>query len=87
MRPAGSHNISVLIGLQLGVAGHGYAQERENVMLRNLGISLLLLGLLGTAIDGFRVRDRVRTSPTGATQSTEEGRLHTAENSAGMPPN
>ena len=56
-------------------------------MLRNLGISLLLLGLLGATIDGFRVRDRVRTSPTSTTQSTEEGRVHTAEMSAGIPPN
>jgi hypothetical protein len=56
-------------------------------MLRNLGISLLLLGLLGATIDGFRVRDRVRTSPTSATQGTEEGRVHTAEMSAGIPPN
>jgi len=56
-------------------------------MLRNLGISLLLLGLLGATIDGFRVRDRARTSPTSATQSTEEGRVHTSDMSAGFPPN
>lgn len=55
-------------------------------MLRNLGISLLLLGLLGATIDGFRVRDRVRTSPTNATQSTEEGDVHTAENASSIPP-
>jgi hypothetical protein len=55
-------------------------------MLRNLGISLLLLGLLGATIDGFRVRDRVRTSPTSATQSTEEADVHMAENAGGIPP-
>ena len=55
-------------------------------MLRNLGISLLLLGLLGATIDGFRVRDRVRTSPANATQGTEEGLVHSAE-VAGIPPN
>ena len=54
-------------------------------MLRNLGISLLLLGLLGTAIDGFRLRDRVRTSPgTSATTTTPD--LHIAEGST-LPPN
>ena len=85
MRAAGSHNISVLTGLQLGIAGDGYAHERDIVMLRNLGISLLLLGLLGTAIDGFRLR--VRTSPeTTTTQGTDEGRVHTSEVTA-MPPN
>ena len=56
-------------------------------MLRNLGISLLLLGLLGATIDGFRVRDRVRTPPTSATQSTEEGRVHMSENASSVPPN
>ena len=86
MRAAGSHNISVLTELQLGIAGDGYAHERETSMLRNLGISLLLLGLLGATIDGFRVRDRVRTSPTNATQGTEEGLVHSAE-LAGLPPN
>jgi len=49
---------------------------------------LLLLGLLGATIDGFRVRDRVNSSPAGATQSAEEGQVHTSENSAGaIPPN
>jgi hypothetical protein len=57
-------------------------------MLRNLGISLLLLGLFGAAIDGFRVRDRVRTSPSAgvATSTEEDGRVHTAEGAA-IPPN
>jgi hypothetical protein len=76
--------------LQLGVAGDGYAHERDIVMLRNLGISLLLLGLLGATIDGFRVRENGRVSPgTSATTGTEagadEGRVHAAE-AAVMPP-
>ena len=54
-------------------------------MLRNLGISLLLLGLLGATIDGFRVRDRAHTSPTNAAERTEEGLVHTSEMS-GIPP-
>ena len=87
MRPAGSHNISVLTGLQLGIAGNGYAHERDIVMLRNLGISLLLLGLLGATIDGFRVRDRVRTSPEATTtQGPDDGRVHAAE-AVMFPPN
>jgi hypothetical protein len=54
-------------------------------MLRNLGISLLMLGLLGTAIDGFRLRDRARTSPsTGATTTAPEVRM--AEGMT-LPPN
>jgi hypothetical protein len=55
-------------------------------MLRNLGISLLLLGLLGATIDGFRVRDRVRTSPASPTQSTEGADVHMADMTAGIPP-
>jgi hypothetical protein len=50
-------------------------------MLRNFGISLLLLGLLAAGVDGFRVRERVRTAPSNGTLA-EEGTLHTAE--AGM---
>jgi hypothetical protein len=72
------------LGCNLGVAGDGYAHERENVMLRNLGISLLLLGLLGTAIDGFRLRDRVRTSP-GIDATTTAPDVHITEG-ATMPP-
>jgi hypothetical protein len=56
-------------------------------MVRNLGISLLLFGLFLAGVDGFRVRDRVRTSPASATQSAEEGRVHTAENAGSIPPN
>ena len=55
-------------------------------MARNLGISLLLFGLFLAGMDGFRVRDRVKTSPSNATQSTEEGLVHSAE-LAGLPPN
>jgi hypothetical protein len=54
-------------------------------MLRNLGISLLMLGLLGTAIDGFRLRDRARTSP-GTNATTTAPEVHVAEG-ATMPPN
>lgn len=57
-------------------------------MLRNLGISLLLLGLLGATIDGFRVRESARMSPqTSATTSTDEGgRVHSADAQV-IPPN
>jgi len=49
-------------------------------MLRNLGISLLLLGLLGSAIDGFRLRDRVRTSQgSSVTTSPDDGRVHMSD--------
>ena len=54
-------------------------------MLRNLGISLLFLGLLGTAIDGFRVRERVRNATPGST-TTQEGSVHTAEGGMVPPP-
>jgi hypothetical protein len=67
------------------VAGNGYAHERENVMLRNFGISLLLLGLLAAGIDGFRVRDRVQTGASDQT-ATEEGLVHSAEAGIFIPP-
>jgi hypothetical protein len=55
-------------------------------MLRNFGISLLLMGLMAAAYDGFRVRDRVRTAPSnGSTVTTEEGLVHSAEVTI-MPP-
>jgi hypothetical protein len=57
----------------------------NNVMLRNLGISLLLLGLLGTAIDGFRVRERVRNANPGSTAS-QDNSVHTAEGGMVPPP-
>ena len=56
-------------------------------MIRNLSISLLLFGLFLAGVDGFRVRERVRTSPTSATQSTEEGRVHTSDATTSFPPN
>jgi len=38
-------------------------------MLRSLGISLLMFGLLAAGLDGFRQRERVRTGgPAAATQ-------------------
>jgi hypothetical protein len=56
-------------------------------MLRNLGISLLLFGLLAAGIDGFRIRDRVHTSPgSSVTTSPEDGGVHMAEGVAGIPP-
>ena len=57
-------------------------------MMRNLGISLLLLGLLGTAIDGFRLRDRARTSAgnSATTTAQDDGRVHMSEGST-LPPN
>jgi hypothetical protein len=55
-------------------------------MIRNFGISLLLFGLLLAGIDGFRVRERVGSSPA-ATPSAEEGLVHTSEASASIPPN
>ena len=47
--------------------------------MRNLGISLLLLGLFVAGVDGFNVRERVRTAPSSATNATESD-VHTAEN-------
>jgi hypothetical protein len=52
-------------------------------MLRNLGIALLFLGLFGAGIDGFRTRDRARTSPAAnggvAPTTTDAGGVHTSE--------
>jgi hypothetical protein len=50
-------------------------------MLRNFGISLLLFGLLAAGIDGFRVRERVRSAaPSNGTISpTEDTGVHSAE--------
>jgi hypothetical protein len=56
-------------------------------MLRNLGISLLLFGLLAAGIDGFRVRDRVRTSPgSSVTTTPEDADVHIAEGISNIPP-
>lgn len=49
-------------------------------MLRSFGISLLLLGLLAASFDGFRGRERNRTtSPTSGTTTEQNGSVHTAE--------
>jgi hypothetical protein len=51
-------------------------------MLRNLGISLLLFGLLAAGIDGFRMRERQHmnpTAPSNGTAATEDELVHTAE--------
>jgi hypothetical protein len=55
-------------------------------MLRNLGISLLLFGLLAAGIDGFRVRERVRTGAPSTATTAEEGGVHTAEAGVGIVP-
>jgi hypothetical protein len=59
-------------------------------MLRNFGISFLLLGLLAAGVDGFRVRDRVRTAPatsgSGTDLSNDNGTVHTAEGGMMIPP-
>jgi hypothetical protein len=49
-------------------------------MIRNLGISLLFLGLLAAGMDGFRVRERVRNAAPGTAETGTEGGVHTAEN-------
>ena len=54
-------------------------------MLRNFGISLLLFGLLAAGIDGFHVRDRVRTSP-GSSVTTSPEDVHMAEGISNIPP-
>jgi len=59
-------------------------------MLRNFGISFLLLSLLAAGVDGFRVRDRVRTAPassgSGSDLSNDNGTVHTAEGGMMIPP-
>jgi len=55
-------------------------------MLRNFGISLLMLGLLAAGYDGFRQRERVRAGAAGgATATTETGEVHISDISA-IPP-
>jgi hypothetical protein len=61
------------------------APEKENVMVRNLGISLLLFGLFLAGVDGFRVRERVRTAPSSTTMQ-EPSDVHTAEIVGTQPP-
>ena len=70
--------------MQTGVAGEA-APEKENVMVRNLGISLLLFGLFLAGVDGFRVRERVRTSPSSAV-GQETSDVHMAEIVGQQPP-
>jgi len=42
-------------------------------MLRNFGISLLMLGLLAAGVDGFRIRERARTAgPNNSSPSSEQ---------------
>ncbi len=55
-------------------------------MLRNFGISLLLFGLLAAGIDGFRVRERVRTGVPSSAATTEDTGVHTAEGGVGIVP-
>ncbi len=50
-------------------------------MLRNFGITLLFLGLMAAAFDGFRERERTRTAPT-----PNGGSVHISEAIA-IPPN
>ena len=45
--------------------------------MRNLGMALLFLSLLAVGVDGFRLRERVRTAPSNAT--TEQGQAHVAD--------
>jgi len=55
-------------------------------MLRNFGISLMLLGLLAAGVDGFRMRERARTgAPSSAATTTEES-VHMAEAGVGIIP-
>lgn len=54
-------------------------------MVRNLGISLLLFGLLLAGVDGFRVRQREAATPNG-TMTQEPGDVHTAEFIGTQPP-
>jgi hypothetical protein len=40
----------------------------------------MFLGLLAAGMDGFRVRERVRTAAPSTTGTGSEGGVHTAEN-------
>jgi len=51
-------------------------------MLRGLGISLLMMGLLAAGIDGFRQRERVRSG--GAINQADQ--VHTSDANI-LPPN
>jgi len=57
-------------------------------MLRNLGISFLLMGLLAAGYEGFRERSRVRTTAPSTTTSAETGGdVHSADWIGSIPPN
>ncbi|HUG55151.1 MAG TPA: hypothetical protein VMR21_16205 [Vicinamibacteria bacterium] len=69
------------------MAGNGYAQELERVMLRNFGISLLFFGLLAAGYDGFRQRDRAQTmtfESSGAAETPSD--VHISNYGTGIPP-
>jgi hypothetical protein len=55
-------------------------------MLRNLGISLLFLGLLAAGIDGFRDRERVRAGAPSTGTGEDSGLVHHSEYTAGINP-
>jgi len=55
-------------------------------MFRNLGISLLLFGLLLAGIDGFRVREHVAATPSNGTTAQEPADVHVAEIVGTQPP-
>jgi hypothetical protein len=55
-------------------------------MLRNFGISLMLLGLLAAGVDGFRTRERVRTGAPSNTAATTEDSVHMSEAGVGIIP-
>ena len=57
-------------------------------MLRSLGISFLLMGLLVAGYEGFRERSRVRTAAPSTTTSAETGGdVHSADWIGSIPPN
>jgi hypothetical protein len=53
-------------------------------MMRNFGILLLTLGLLGAGVDGFRQRERVRSTVPSTPDATED--VRTANYGTGIPP-
>jgi hypothetical protein len=55
-------------------------------MLRSLGISLALLGLLIVGVDGFRLRERTRTATPGNSTAATPADVHLAEYGV-VPPN
>jgi hypothetical protein len=70
------------------VAGDGLAPETESVMLRNFGISLLMLGLLAAGVDGFRIRERARTgSPNTTSPSNDQVKTMVGGEWVPIPPN